>query len=158
MPLATSFVQYFMLLSLLLSLNGNHPSSPLQALFVEDLEVPSRSLQNVMCTASIGFLESGSSLSIAQISLLYNKISLTKLSKSCNVTFTLDLKKYPISFLCHCDTNLQGFKKSSKFIKFLSCLLVLSDSRRLVSPVGKAPVCCAGGLRFDSQPDHHSGS
>ena len=32
------------------------------------------------------------------------------------------------------------------------------SNRRLLSLVVKAPVCCAGGLGFDSRPDHHSGS
>ena len=35
---------------------------------------------------------------------------------------------------------------------------IVNEHRRLVSPVGKASVCCAGGLGFDSRPDHHSGS
>ena len=35
---------------------------------------------------------------------------------------------------------------------------IMLINRHLVSPVGKAPFCCAGGLGFDSRPDHHSGS
>ena len=57
----------------------------------------------------------------------YSKIALLEAAKLAGVEHFIFFSIFNCN-LHRCDTNLPGFKKSSKFIKFLSCLLALNDS------------------------------